>query len=99
MRTMKRLADGASRTGGSSRGGSLQRMSMAVIQLVASATLVASILIVGIAVSIGIAGAQSVGTSVEPDAGLVLALLAIAVAVMGILSAAAVRFTGRPRSR
>jgi hypothetical protein len=72
---------------------------MAVIQLVASAALLASILIAGVAISIDIAGAQGLGASVEPDASLVLMLLAIAVAVMGILSAAAVRFAGRPRGR
>ena len=77
-----------------------RRASIAVIQLVATASLVASILIAGIVISVGLAGAQSVGgVTVEPDAGLVLALLASAIAVMGILSAAAVRFTGRPRSR
>ena len=96
---MKRLADRWARTGGAARGGGLQRTSMAVVQLVASAALVASILIAGVVVSVGIAGAQSVATSVEPDAGLVLMLLAIAVAVMGILSAAAARLAGRPRGR
>jgi hypothetical protein len=72
---------------------------MAVIQLVASATLLACILVAGTAISIGIAGAQGLSAGGEPDASLVLTLLAIAVAVMGVLSAAAVRFTGRPRSR
>jgi divalent metal cation (Fe/Co/Zn/Cd) transporter len=75
------------------------RATMAVIQLVASATLLASILVAASAISIGIAGAQSLSAGGEPDASLVLTLLAIAVAVMGILSAAAVRFAGRPRSR
>ena len=76
-----------------------RRASMAVIQLVASATLLASILVAAGAISIGIAGAQGLSAGGEPDASLVLTLLAIAVAVMGILSAAAVRFAGRPRSR
>jgi hypothetical protein len=76
-----------------------RRASIAVIQLVASATLLASILIAATAISIGIAGAQALGASVEPDASLVLALLVIAVALMGILSAAVVRFAGRPRGR
>ena len=76
-----------------------RRASIAVVQLVASATLLASILIAATAISIGIAGAQALSGSVEPDASLVLALLVIAVALMGILSAAAVRFAGRPRGR
>jgi hypothetical protein len=76
-----------------------RRASIAVIQLVASAALLASILIAATAISIGIAGAQSLGASVEPDASLVLALLVIAVTLMGILSAVAVRFAGRPRGR
>jgi hypothetical protein len=76
-----------------------RRASIAVIQLVASATLLASILIAATAISIGIAGAQALGASVAPDASLVLALLVIAVALMGILSAAVVRFAGRPRGR
>jgi hypothetical protein len=94
---MKRLADRWARTGGTARGGGRQRASMAAIQLIASAVLVLSILIAAAAVSIGVAGAQGLGPSVESDATLVLALLVIAIAVMGILSAAAVRFTGRPR--
>jgi hypothetical protein len=76
-----------------------RRASMAVIQLVASATLLASILVAAGAISIGIAGAQGLSGSVEPNASLVLTLLAIAVAVMGILSAAAVRIAGRQRGR
>jgi hypothetical protein len=76
-----------------------RRASMAVIQLVASATLLASILVAVGAISIGFAGAQGVSAGGEPDASLVLMLLAIAIAVMGILSAAAVRFAGRPRGR
>ena len=76
-----------------------QRASIAVIQLVASATLLVSILIAATAISIGLAGAQGLSTSVEPDASLVLALLVIAVTLMGILSAAAVRFAGRSRGR
>jgi hypothetical protein len=76
-----------------------RRASIAVIQLVASATLLASILIAATAISIGFAGAQALSASVEPDASLVLALLVIAVALMGILSAAVVRFAGRPRGR
>jgi hypothetical protein len=75
------------------------RASMAIIQLVASAALLASILIAASAISIGIAGAQGLTSAGEPDASLVLTLLAIAIAVMGILSAAAVRFAGRPRGR
>ena len=76
-----------------------RRASIAVIQLVASATLLASILIAATAISIGIAGAQALSASVEPDASLVLALLVIAVALMGILSAAVVRHAGRRRGR
>ena len=49
--------------------------------------------------SVGFAGAQSVHAFSEPDTGLVAALLAFAVVLMGGLSAVAVRWSGRPRQR
>jgi hypothetical protein len=70
-----------------------------LVQLVASAALVLAIVVAGMAVTFGIARAQVIGAASEPDTGLVLALFAIAITVMGLLSAAAVRFAGRPRQR
>ena len=49
--------------------------------------------------SVGFARAQSVHAFSEPDTGLVAALLAFAVVLMGGLSAVAVRWSGRPRQR
>jgi hypothetical protein len=69
------------------------------IALMMSVALVISIVIVATAVSIGFASAQTLSAMSEPDTGLVLALLACAIGVMGVLSALAVRFAGRPRQR
>ena len=44
-----------------------------------------------------IARAQVAGAMREPDTGLVLMLLALAIVLMSVLSAAAVRFAGRSR--
>jgi hypothetical protein len=71
----------------------------ALIHLILTATLVAGIAAVGTAVSIGFARAQSLTGMHEPDTSLVLGMLAGAVAVMGVLSALAVRFTSRPPQR
>jgi hypothetical protein len=64
-----------------------------------TAVLVLSIVVVATAVSIGAARAQEAPGTTYPDAGLVLALMLVAVGIMGALSAIAVRFAGRPRQR
>ena len=64
-----------------------------------SAGLLVCISVLAISMSVGFARAQSQQAMGEPDTGLVITLLVIAIAVMGLLSAAAVRFAGRPRRR
>lgn len=81
------------------RGDGLRRARTALVQLIAGGTLLLCTFITVSAVSFSIARAQTIGTASDPDTGLVLALFAIAIAVMGLLSAAAVRFAGRPRQR
>jgi hypothetical protein len=68
-----------------------------VVQLLATGGLVFSLAVAATAVSIGIARAQASGVASEPDASLIVAMLAIAIAAMGVLSAAAVKLAGRPR--
>ncbi len=68
-----------------------------VVQLLATGGLVLSLAVATTAVSIGIARAQVSGAVGEPDAGLIVAMFAIAIAAMGVLSALAVRLAGRPR--
>ncbi|MGE0749428.1 MAG: hypothetical protein AB7K64_02470 [Variibacter sp.] len=68
-----------------------------VVQLLATGGLVFSLAVAATAVSIGIARAQVSGVANEPDAGLIVAMFAIAIAAMGVLSAAAVKLAGRPR--
>jgi hypothetical protein len=48
-------------------------------------------------VTLGIARAQASGAVTEPDASLIVAMFAIAIAAMGLLSAAAVHLSSRPR--
>lgn len=71
--------------------------------LLMSATLsfviVIAIMIAATAVSMGFARAQTLNAIAEPDTGLVLAMLAAAIGVMGGLSAVAVRLAGRSRPR
>lgn len=64
-----------------------------------SAAIVVCIMIAAAAVSMGFARAQTLNAVAEPDTGLVLAMLAAAIGVMGVLSAAAVRLAGRSRQR
>jgi hypothetical protein len=71
----------------------------AVVQLILTVTLVAGIAAAATAVSMGIARAQSPSGISEPNATLVIGMLAAAIAVMVVLSALAVRLTGRPRQR
>ena len=68
-----------------------------VVQLLATGGLVFSLAVAATAVSIGIARAQVSGVASEPDASLIVAMFAIAIAAMGVLSAAAVKLAGRPR--
>lgn len=68
-----------------------------VVQLLATGGLVFSLAVAVTAVSIGIARAQVSGVASEPDASLIVAMFAIAIAAMGVLSAAAVKLAGRPR--
>jgi hypothetical protein len=68
-----------------------------VVQLLATGGLVFSLAVAATAVSIGIARAQASGVASEPDASLIVAMFAIAIAAMGVLSAAAVKLAGRPR--
>jgi hypothetical protein len=75
----------------------LRRSTTAVIQLVTTSLLVVAIVMAGLGISISIARAQVVGAMHEPDMGLVLTLFALAIVLMGVLSAAAVRFAGRSR--
>jgi hypothetical protein len=75
----------------------VRRSTTAVIQLMTTSLLVLAIAVAGFAVSMSIANAQSVGPMREPDTSLVLMLLAFAIVLMGVLSAAAVRFVGRSR--
>ncbi len=69
------------------------------MQLVMAAALIGAIIVAAGAVSIGFARAQTPAAISEPDTGLVLALMAAAVGLMGGLSAIAVRLVGRPRQR
>ncbi|HET9903319.1 MAG TPA: hypothetical protein VFQ27_06415 [Xanthobacteraceae bacterium] len=75
------------------------RQAHALIHLVLAAALVIGIAVAGTAVSVGLARAQSATGLPDPDASLVIGMLAAAVTVMSILSALAVRFIGRPRQR
>jgi hypothetical protein len=75
----------------------VRRSTTAVIQLVTSSLLVFAIAVAAFGISIGFARAQVVGTMHEPDTGLVLTLFALAIVLMGVLSAAAVRFAARSR--
>ena len=68
-----------------------------IVQLILTGALVVGIAAAGSVVSMGFADAQGLSGAPVSDASLVIAMLAAAVAVMGILSAAAVRWTGRPR--
>jgi hypothetical protein len=71
----------------------------APVALIMSAALIACIVIVATTMSMGFARAQTLNAISEPDTGLVLAMLAGAIGVMGLLSALAVRLAGRPRQR
>lgn len=75
----------------------LRRSTTAVIQLVTTSLLVMAIAIAGFGISMSIARAQVVGVMSEPDTGLVLTLFALAIVLMGVLSAAAVRLVSRSR--
>jgi hypothetical protein len=67
------------------------------VQLLATTGLVLSLAVAGTAVTLGIARAQASGAVTEPDASLIVAMFAIAIAAMGLLSAAAVHLSSRPR--
>lgn len=69
----------------------------AILQLLMTAALILSIVIAATAVSVGAARAQSMRAVAQPDTGLVLMLMVIAIGVMGVLSALAVRIAGRSR--
>jgi hypothetical protein len=98
--TMRRPADRRVRPARRRQeGDGLRRARRALVQLITGGALLLCTLIAVTAVSLGIARAQVIGSASDPDTGLVLALFAIAIAVMGLLSAAAVRFAGRPRQR
>ncbi|MGD9846577.1 MAG: hypothetical protein AB7O60_19450 [Variibacter sp.] len=67
------------------------------VQLLATTGLVLSLAVAGTAVTLGIARAQVSGAVTEPDASLIVAMFAIAIAAMGLLSAAAFHLASRPR--
>ena len=94
---MARLSLRAPVIGGARARRPVRRSTTAIVQLVTSSLLVFAIAIAAFAVSTGFARAQVVGTMHEPDTGLVLTLFALAIILMGVLSAAAVRFAGRSR--
>lgn len=94
---MARFSLTASVVGGPADRRRLRRSTTAPIQLITSSLLVVAIAIAGFAVSMDIAGAQTVSAMREPDTGLILTLFAFAIVLMGVLSAAAVRFVGRSR--
>lgn len=97
------ISDGATARNARTNSGSAANRSgrfsvaAALAQLLMSAGLVACISVLAISLSVGFARAQSQQAIGEPDTGLVIALLIVAITVMGVLSAAAVRFAGRPR--
>ena len=95
---MNPLREGAppARAGGGACG---RQDSTARLHLLMTIALVAAIAVAATAVSMGAARAQSVQAITRPDTGLIVALLAAAIGVMGILSAFAVRIAGRPRQR
>jgi hypothetical protein len=97
MAQMARSSLRAPVVGGAADRHPLRRSTTAVVQLVTSSLLVFAIAIAAFAISTGFARAQVVGTMHEPDTGLVLGLFALAIVLMGVLSAAAVRFAGRTR--
>jgi hypothetical protein len=74
-------------------------MSKRCVEYVIMAVLVAGIGIAATAISVGFASAQTLHAIAEPDTELMLAMLAAAIALMGVLSAAAVRLAGRSRQR
>jgi hypothetical protein len=69
------------------------------VHLVMTIALSMAIAVAATAVSMGGASAQGAQVMTRPDTGLVLALLLVAVGVMGALSAVAVRLAGRTRHR
>jgi divalent metal cation (Fe/Co/Zn/Cd) transporter len=71
--------------------------SPALLQLLMAAALIVSIVIAATAVSIGAASAQSVRAMTQPDTSLVLMLMLLAIGVMGVLSALAVKLASRSR--
>lgn len=71
--------------------------SPALLHLLMTVGLILSIVVAATAVSIGAAGAQSMRNVSQPDTGLVLTLMLLAIGVMGALSALAVRLAGRSR--
>lgn len=76
-----------------------RRHSMAFVQLALTLSLVAGLLIAATAISMGIANAEDLGAIVRPDAGLMIGMMVVAVAVMCALSAAAVHLGNRTRGR
>jgi hypothetical protein len=76
-----------------------QRVTTAGLQLLMTAALIACIAVAATAVSIGYARAQGTSVGIEPHAGLMVALMVVAISVMGAVSAVAVRVVGRPRQR
>jgi predicted lysophospholipase L1 biosynthesis ABC-type transport system permease subunit len=74
-------------------------MSTRCVEYIIITVLVGGIGIAATAISVGLANAQTLHAIAEPDTELMLAMLAAAVAVMGALSAAAVRLAGRSRQR
>lgn len=73
-----------------------RRRSTAALELAMTAFLVAAIVAAALALGFSSARAATVYAA-EPDAGLVLALLVAAIAVMVALSAVTARFVGRSR--
>ena len=73
--------------------------STAPVHSLAAGILLVAAVFVGSMLSLRAATAHGVHAFSEPDTGLVVALLACAVILMGGLSAAAVRFAGRRRPR
>ncbi len=96
---MKRTGHTALKKRAIERPQDLPRSSIVLVQLITTSALVLSIGVVATAISIGFARAQALGTIQEPDTALVLTMMALAILVMGVLSAAAVRLVGRSRQR
>lgn len=75
------------------------KVAVPFLRCVVAGILALSTAFVASIVTVGFARAQTVHAFSEPDTSLVLAMLAFSVVVMGGLSAAAVRWSGRPRQR